>query len=337
MNHALSDVTVPPVAISILLPVFNGSAFVEEQIASILAQTFHDYELLIYDDGSSDGSIDQLGHFARADPRIRLFGSGVNLGQPSALCYLLAQARGRYIMFSDQDDIWHPRKIEVLLAAIGDAALSYGVSRLIDQDGQDLGKTIFDFVGTPLEGADKIEFLFRNVVSGHALLARREVVTPSIFVCGAEYDWLMAILATFSGGVVYAPHAITHHRQHANNQLNVFGRPPGWTNPLKHPQSKRRHRIMRLNDALSVLRLTTTVADPKRAAFNRLFLALRQQIVLGVTPLVYNTRFELIFAATLDDLNIPASDRQGAYKLISKICRGPLHPKTIRDGLVGLL
>ena len=57
--------------------------------------------------------------------------------------------------------------------------------------------------------------------------------------------------------------------------------------------------------------------------------------MLGVPPLVYNTKFEQAFAMALKELNIPESECKRAHNAISKICRGTFHPKTIRDGLIG--
>jgi glycosyltransferase involved in cell wall biosynthesis len=314
-------------AISILLPVFNGADFLREQVASILEQTFREFELLIYDDASNDGSSGLLRELAATDARVQLFGSPTNLGQKSALRFLLAKAGGRYLMFSDQDDIWHPGKIEVLYRSIGEASLSYGISELIDSDGNNLGKSLFDFVGPPFAGSDRFDFLLKNTVSGHAMLVRREVVDPGIFLFDADYDWLIATIATFSAGVVYAPDAITRHRQHANNQVNQLGR----ARPKVSSLAKRRHWIMRVHDILAVSRGATTVPEQKRAVFNRLYNALRSEIILGSPATIYHQRFELAFTEALDSLKIPAVDRQRLHKPIMKICRGLMHPKTIRD------
>ena len=326
-DHPLADAAP---ALSILLPVFNGAAFLQEQITSIVEQTFRNFELLIYDDASSDSSPGLLRTLAAGDARIRLFGSSTNLGQKSALRYLLAKAGGRHLMFSDQDDIWHPGKIEALRASIGEASLSYGISELIDQDGNSLGKSLFDFVGPPFTGVDRIDFLLKNTASGHAMMVRREVVDPGIFLFDADYDWLIAVIATFSAGVVYAPEAITYHRQHANNQVNKLGAVP---KRKESSLAKRRHWIMRVHDILLVARGATTIPEQKRVVFNQLYQALRSDILLSLPATIYHRRFELVFTQMLDNLRIPAADRQRLHKPIMKICRGPLHPKTIRDAL----
>ncbi len=323
--------TEPEPTISILLPVFNGAAFLREQVASILAQTCHDFELLIHDDGSTDGSSEALRSMAAVDRRIALSVTPTNSGQKFVLRGLLLRASGRYVAFADQDDVWHPQKLEVLLAAIGDAALSYGSSKLIDAAGSELGRTIFDFNGAPIDGRDNTDFLFRSVVSGHALLARREVIDPGVFLLGTEYDWLVAVLATFGRGVVHVPEAISYHRQHDGNQVNAFGAAHDRTKS----RSKHWHRVMRLHDALCVLRASNQIADDKRAIFGQLYRALRDELLLAPRAPVFNHRFAARFAQALQALAVDAPHRTRAIKAVDKICRGVLHPKTIRDVLAG--
>jgi glycosyltransferase involved in cell wall biosynthesis len=317
-------------AISILLPVFNGARYLGEQVASILSQTYRDFELLIYDDASTDNSRDVMAELAAADARVKLFGGTTNLGQKHALDSLLRKSTADLLMFSDQDDVWHPGKIAALSTGLGDYALGYGVSKLIDAGGNDLGKTIFDFVGPPLEGRDNTDFLFRNVVSGHAALVRREVVDPGLFLFGADYDWLLAVLATFGGGVVHVPDALTSHRQHGGNQANIFI-DQGRKRDNGARQSRLLHRIMRLHDALALLRASRLIDDRKRAIFNRLFRSIRHHLLVHQPKLVYDHQLEEEFMGALRELGGPDDAMRRARKSITKICRGPMHPKSIRE------
>ena len=315
--------------LSILLPVFNGSRYLDAQLFSILDQTHEDYELLIYDDGSADDSADIIGRFASRDARIRVFSSKTNCGQSLALRLLLAESRGDLVMFSDQDDVWEARKTEILLKAIGDATMAYGISELIDAEGRSMGKSIFDFVGSPLAGRDQIDLLFHNTVSGHAMLVRREIVEPSLFQVGIDYDWLIAVLATYRNGVVYEPTAITFHRQHQNNQVNVFGRP----RPPKPPQSGRWHRIMRMHAALGALVICRQLAPEKRSLFNRLLNSLREDVILSAELTNQRRKFSENFVAAMDQLQVPTQDQKTVGRIVRKICRSPLHPKTIKEAL----
>ena len=89
--------------ISVLMSVYNGEEFIAESINSILNQTFTDFELIIVDDGSTDGTVDVVQSFR--DKRIRLFRFVENKGVGAALKFSLSKAEGRYIAKADADDI----------------------------------------------------------------------------------------------------------------------------------------------------------------------------------------------------------------------------------------
>jgi glycosyltransferase involved in cell wall biosynthesis len=319
----------PRSTISILLPVFNGSAFLSAQLASIAAQTYGDFEVLVYDDASTDGSIELQRHFAAVDGRFYLSAGVANYGQRAALGKLLRKARGDYVMFSDQDDVWHPRLVETLLSSIGQASLAYGTSQLIDADGKPTGKTIFDYNGQPIEGRDRFDFLFRSVVSGHCMLVRRDTVVDEVFQQPSPHDWLIAVIATFSSGVVHVPEAIVGHRQHATNQHNSFGK-----SDRVGALTGRAMRIQRLDDALAVLSAAPAISRFKRSLFEGVHCSLLAQIKDKPRVRFYNREFEAAFGIALEHLAIPLDERARALKAISKICRGWLHPKALRDALM---
>ena len=103
--------------ISVIVPVYKGVRFLREALASVRAQTFGDWECLCVDDGSKDGSDALLDELAAEDPRIRAF-HRANGGTSVARNFALTQARGRYIAFLDEDDVYHPRMLETLHTAI---------------------------------------------------------------------------------------------------------------------------------------------------------------------------------------------------------------------------
>jgi glycosyltransferase involved in cell wall biosynthesis len=102
--------------VSMLMPVFNQAPFVGRAIASALAQTHRDLEILVLDDGSTDASYEIAADFARRDSRIRLERSGRNEGAAAARNRLLARSGGRYICFLDGDDFILPEKIAAQIA-----------------------------------------------------------------------------------------------------------------------------------------------------------------------------------------------------------------------------
>jgi glycosyltransferase involved in cell wall biosynthesis len=96
----------PAPAISILTPVWNGMPFLPKCVASVLDQSFGDWELVVSDDGSTDGSRDYLSSLA--DPRIRVFRQDTNLGIFGNLNFLFQQARGPLTHILCQDDYFLP-------------------------------------------------------------------------------------------------------------------------------------------------------------------------------------------------------------------------------------
>jgi glycosyltransferase involved in cell wall biosynthesis len=209
-----------PPAISILMPTFNGALYLRTQLDSIVAQTFGDWELLAIDDGSSDDTVAILREYAARDPRIALVPSEGNRRQKARLVELLRLARGKWIAISDQDDVWAPDKLARLTAAIGDAALAFGRSDLIDSEGRPFGRDLLRVLRSSRRPDDRLLTIFRPQISGHAMIAVREVMPESAFDSEEPFDWLIGLLAEFSRGVVYDHEAVVQHRLHAANSHN---------------------------------------------------------------------------------------------------------------------
>ncbi|WP_300032391.1 glycosyltransferase family 2 protein [uncultured Roseobacter sp.] len=95
------------VAVSVILPVFNGAKHLDETLSSISAQTFENFEVLCVDDCSSDGSDEIVFRHARRDPRFRYFHTGSNLGMASkAANFVAKKATGTWFVYSSQDDLF---------------------------------------------------------------------------------------------------------------------------------------------------------------------------------------------------------------------------------------
>ncbi len=104
--------------LSVLMCVFNGEHFLREAVESVLAQDFSDFEFIIIDDGSTDGTAAILNAFD--DPRIRITHNGSNLGLINALNLGLEMARGEFIGRMDADDICQPDRFQKQLALLED-------------------------------------------------------------------------------------------------------------------------------------------------------------------------------------------------------------------------
>ena len=101
--------------VSIVMPVYNGKLFIEKAVKSVLNQTYHHWELVIVNDGSTDNTLELLS--ALDDPRIRVV-SQENGGTAIARNHAMSLARGDYIALLDADDLWLPTKLAYDMALI---------------------------------------------------------------------------------------------------------------------------------------------------------------------------------------------------------------------------
>jgi len=133
----------PPILVSIITPVYNAEQFVGEMLASVLAQTHADWELLLVDDCSSDGSVAIIKAAMQREPRIKLIQQTKNQGAGPARNRAISEATGDMIAFLDADDLWTPDRLEVHLAYMKDkgAAFSHTSYGYIDERGERIGDT----------------------------------------------------------------------------------------------------------------------------------------------------------------------------------------------------
>lgn len=215
--------------LSIILPTYNGAYYVGPQIDSILAQTFGDFELIISDDASSDQTCEILDDYARKDPRIKIRKQGCNLGFKRNFEFLLTEATGRYVALADQDDIWIPTHIELLMKSIGNSLLACGNCELVDSTGRILGRTMKDEAGIEFVPADmESQFhhlLYNNFVQGCTALISRRLIDLALPIPENVrfHDYWLASVAALTSPIVYIDEAIVKYRQHDNNVIGTKG------------------------------------------------------------------------------------------------------------------
>ena len=133
-----------PPKVSVVIPTYNRGAMVPRAIQSVLSQTFEDYELIVVDDHSHDRTPRVLADFN--DKRIKTLRHPRNMGQSKALNTGINAARGKYVAFLDDDDVWLPEKLTLQVAAL-DAAppqvgLVYGWRHMMDDESNSLIRTV---------------------------------------------------------------------------------------------------------------------------------------------------------------------------------------------------
>lgn len=203
--------------VSVVLCTYNGSRFLAGQLDSLLAQTWPHLEVVAVDDASTDDSAAILRSYANRDPRIRVAVNATNLGFARNFAQALPLSRGNFIAPCDQDDLWHPDKIAMLVAAVAGRSLAYCDSELIDASGSSLEQRLSQVV--PMRDLDDpLPFAFGNCVSGHAMLFERALLehalpVPEVFF----HDWWLAAVAAAGRGIAFCDRVLVQYRQHGGN------------------------------------------------------------------------------------------------------------------------
>jgi len=217
--------TVPRVVV--LLSAYNGRRFIDEQLDSILGQLPPEGRLILRDDGSSDGTADHVE--ARHDPRVSVI-RGSNLGFSRSFLTLVAEAprEADMVMFSDQDDVWMPDKIErawAHLRPLAEGPALYGSAQmLVDERLRPLGSTRPWPRGPSLHSA-----LTENIITGCTAafnqpalhLLQRAGVPQAVHL----HDWWVYLVISAFGRVVWDERPTILYRQHGQNQI---GHGAGW-------------------------------------------------------------------------------------------------------------
>lgn len=208
--------------ISIAMATYNGEAYIAEQIESILSQSFHDFELVIHDDCSTDGTYALLCDYAQKDSRIRMKRNEKNLGFAKNFAGIVQRCQGAYIAFADQDDIWTEHHLETLMNIIGDKDIACGNALLVDKNNDSLGVTMKQVVGMEKEPqADDMfwRLSFENFVQGTAMLVKKDLCDRYFPVPETVkyHDYWLALAASLENGIAYTPEIILRYRQHGNN------------------------------------------------------------------------------------------------------------------------
>lgn len=155
--------------VSIVLPTYNGSRYIEQSIRSCLDQTHRDIELIIVDDCSTDATPQIIARFIAEDPRVRTIRHDPNRRLPASLNSGFAASRGRYLTWTSDDNLYRPDAIAQMLSVLEqkpEVGLVYTPMTYIDPDGRP--------IGPGCSGGPPDTLAYRDPV-GACFLYRREV------------------------------------------------------------------------------------------------------------------------------------------------------------------
>src|SRR5579863_3313404 len=210
--------------ISVCMAAYQGENYISLQLCSILEQLSADDEVIVVDDGSTDRTCGEVS--ALQDTRLLLVQNQKNQGVLRAFETALSRCTGEIVFLSDQDDLWLPKKVEMVLDAFRldpDLALVASDAILIDEEGAKIGDSFYAKRGKFRAG------LWSNLLVGKfhgCTMAFRSTLLRSVlpFPLGrrAHQDtWIGCVNALLGGKTKYIPEPLVAYRRHSSNDTGL--------------------------------------------------------------------------------------------------------------------
>ena len=219
--------------VDILLSTYNGEAYLDGLIKSIINQDYHDFRLLIRDDASTDSTTNIIKKYKLKYPnKIDLIDTSLdNLGASKSFSLLAAYSKSNYIMFCDQDDIWMKNKLRLTLNKMQESEnnnsnrpiLIHSDLTVVNQDLHILSKSFWSFQKINPNRNNISQLLVQNVVTGCTIMINKkllELILP--FPDGiVMHDWWVALVASVFGCIDFLPSPTIFYRQHNQNSIGA--------------------------------------------------------------------------------------------------------------------
>lgn len=197
--------------ISVCMATFQGEAFIEEQLTSILSQLGPQDEIVVSDDGSSDGTVAAVTRIN--DPRIVWAGTTGGLGIIKNFERALRHARGEYIFLADQDDVWLPGKVEACTQALNTKMLVVTDCKVVDASLKEIAPSFFYLRQS---GPGFIKNLMVNSYLGCCIAFKRELLNRALPMPRNTpmHDMWLGLLAELEGGTCFLKNPYLLYRRH---------------------------------------------------------------------------------------------------------------------------
>ncbi|WP_207426498.1 glycosyltransferase family 2 protein [Pedobacter sp. SYSU D00535] len=203
--------------LSVCIATYNGESYLQEQLKSILDQLRYDDEVIVSDDGSTDHTLTIIESFH--DSRIRVLHSARPKSPVSNFEHALSHAKGEYIFLSDQDDIWFPNKVNLVLGYLKKYDLVVHDCK-IQKDGRVVGSYFSD----SNSGSGLIKNLLKNTFLGNCMAFRRNVLLHALPFPEdiPMHDMWIGLVATLYGKVYFIRNKLSIWRRHDHSFLNKY-------------------------------------------------------------------------------------------------------------------
>ena len=200
--------------LSVALAAYNGEAYIEEQLTSILQNLREGDEVVVSDDGSTDRTREIVRNLAKEDGRVKLI-DGPCCGLIKNFENALAACDGDILFLSDQDDVWHKDKVEAVLACFEEtgATLVLHDAQMTDNEQHVLTPSFFAFRGSR---AGYMKNLWKNSYIGCCMAFKKELLSIALPFDDRipMHDQWLGLLAEKRGTVAFLPKVLLDYRRH---------------------------------------------------------------------------------------------------------------------------
>ena len=204
--------------VAIVMSTYNGEKFIEEQLDSILNQTYKNIEIIVRDDGSKDNTVNIVKEYQKNHDNIKLY-EGQNLGFVKSFFELLKLADADYYAYADQDDVWYENKIELAVNSLNKLDntkpnMAFGNSDYYDENMKFLSS------GPKNKKYSFLSSLFACVTQGMTMTVNkktRDMIIENMPKTCFFHDWWTYILCVGLGNVAYDNETVVKYRRRKQN------------------------------------------------------------------------------------------------------------------------
>lgn len=234
--------------VAILLSTFNGDKYLEEQLDSLLVQTYSNFVVVVRDDGSSDNTVEILNRYCSTHPaHFHLVSAqndqqaNRNLGASGGFSYLMKYALNNkqalglqtaYLMFCDQDDVWFRDKIEQQMKCMlqveaensdSTPILVHSDLQVVAADKSLISRSMARYQGLETSRNKFVHIAISNLVTGCTALLNEHLATKALPVPenAIMHDWWLAMVATSFGKLEFMDQPLVYYRQHGSNTIGA--------------------------------------------------------------------------------------------------------------------
>jgi len=305
--------------VDILLAVYNGEKYLEEQLASIAAQTYKNWRLVIRDDRSTDQSVAVAKAFQERHPekQIEIYVNEHATGSAKGnFMKLLGDVSSEYVMFCDQDDVWLPQKVEKTLKAMRYTEKKLGTKipvlvhsdlYVVDEQLQMISDSMQKYQKLPVS-AKVNQLLIQNMVTGCTVMINRSLFDMLKMADGEHaivmHDYWAALIAAVFGKIVFIKQPLIRYRQHGDNSVGAMN------------ASGLKYQYMRFKAGKKQFQERITDTMNQAEAFYRLYFS---QLQTNPYKNVIEKYAELTKSSKLHKLRFYLSNNVTKYGIIRKI------------------